>query len=81
VHVADRAAAPFGMIQRRDRAQATGGTPVRSTTKAAAGGLVGLAWLFGSGIAHADTSQEKQACQLMDDPAGARSGYAPALTS
>jgi len=51
---------------------------VRSTTKTAVGGLVGVAWLFGSGIAHADSSQEKQACQLIDDPAGARSGYAPA---
>ena len=47
-------------------------------TKIAAGGLVGLASLFGSGIAHADGSQEKEACQLMDDPAGPESGYAPA---
>ena len=44
----------------------------------AAGGLIGLAPLVGSGIAHADSSQEKEACQLMDDPAGAESGYAPA---
>ncbi len=52
------------------------------TTKIAAGGLVGLASLFGSGIgvgvARADSSQEKEACQLMDDPAGAESGYLPA---
>jgi hypothetical protein len=53
-------------------------------TKIAAGGLVGLAALFGSGIglgiARADTSQdrEKEACQLMDDPAGPQSGYLPA---
>ena len=49
------------------------------TTKIAAGGLVALAALFGSGIAHADSSQEKkEACQLMDDPTGPESGYAPA---
>ena len=48
------------------------------TTKLAAGGLVALAALFGSGIARADGSQEKEACQLMDDPAGRESGYAPA---
>jgi hypothetical protein len=53
---------------------------VRILTKIAAGGLVGVASLFGSGVAHADTSQqkEKEACQLMDDPAGPESGYAPA---
>jgi hypothetical protein len=51
---------------------------VRTITKIAAGGLVGLASLFGSGIAHADSSQEKEACQLMDDPVGAQLGYAPA---
>ena len=44
----------------------------------AAGGLVVLASLFGVGIAHADSSREKEACQLMDDPAAAQSGYAPA---
>ena len=51
-------------------------------TKIAAGGLVVLASLFGSGIglgiARADSSQEKEACQLMDDPAGPESGYLPA---
>ena len=51
---------------------------VRTTTKIAAGGLVGLASLFGSGIAHADSNQEKEACQLMDDPTGPQLGYAPA---
>ena len=53
-------------------------TRVRITTKIAAGGLVGLASLFGSGIAHADSNQEKEACQLMDDPTGPQLGYAPA---
>ena len=53
-------------------------TPVRMTTKIAAGCLVGLASLFGSGIAHADSSQEQEACQLMDDPMGPQLGYAPA---
>ena len=53
-------------------------TPGRTTTKIAAGGLVGLASLFGSSIAHADSSQEKEACQLMDDPTGLQSGYTPA---
>jgi hypothetical protein len=37
-----------------------------------------MASLLGSGIAHADSSQEKEACQLMDDPADPESGYAPA---
>ena len=51
-----------------------------TSTKIAACGLVALALLFGSGVAHADSIQdkEKQACQLMDDPAGPESGYAPA---
>jgi hypothetical protein len=53
-------------------------TRVRTTTKIAAGGLVGLASLFGSGTAHADSNQEKEACQLMDDPTGPQLGYAPA---
>lgn len=44
----------------------------------AAGGLVALAWAFGTGVAQADSNREKEACQLMDDPAGAQSGYAPA---
>lgn len=47
-------------------------------TKIAVGGLITLAWLFDSGIAHADSGQEKEACQLMDDPAGPQSGYTPA---
>lgn len=55
---------------------------MRIPTKIAAGGLVGLASLFGSGIgsgiARADSDLEKEACQLMDDPAGHESGYAPA---
>jgi hypothetical protein len=51
---------------------------VKITTKIAAGGLVGLASLIGSGIAHADSNQEKEACQLMDDPTDPQLGYAPA---
>jgi hypothetical protein len=47
------------------------------TATAAAGGLL-LGWLLGSGVAHADSADEQQACQLMDDPAGAEQGYAPA---
>jgi hypothetical protein len=70
----------LGMIQRNGRTapKRPKVTPVRMTTKIAAGGLVGLAPLSGSGIAHADNSQEKKACQLMDDPPGAQLGYAPA---
>lgn len=51
---------------------------MRFTTTAAAGGLVILASLVSSGTAHADPDQEKQACQLMDDPAAHDLGYAPA---
>lgn len=51
---------------------------MRFTTTAAAGGLVILASLVSSGTAHADLDQEKQACQLMDDPAAHDLGYAPA---
>ena len=51
---------------------------MRIPTKIAAGGLVGLVLPLGSGIAHADSSHEKEACQPMDDPAGPESGYAPA---
>jgi hypothetical protein len=51
---------------------------MRTVMTAAATGLVGLASLLGSGIAHADASQEKEACQLMDDPTGHDLGYAPA---
>jgi hypothetical protein len=43
-----------------------------------AGAVMWTASLFGCGTAHADASQEKQACQLMDDPAGHDSGYQPA---
>lgn len=52
-------------------------TSVRFATRIAVGGLVGLAWVFGWGIAHANADQEKEACQLMDDPSAAESGYAP----
>jgi len=48
------------------------------TTRIVTVGLVGLAPPCGPGIAHADASQEQQACQLMDDPAGRELGYAPA---
>jgi hypothetical protein len=51
---------------------------VRIAKKIAAGGLVGLATLVGSGVARADSDQEKEACQLMDDPTGPQLGYAPA---
>ena len=53
---------------------------VRATIAAAvaACGALGLAALAGSGSAQATKSQEQQACQLMDDPAGPESGYAPA---
>lgn len=50
---------------------------MRIVTTMAAAGLAGLA-LCGSGSAHADASQEKQACQLMDDPTAHDLGYAPA---
>jgi hypothetical protein len=43
-----------------------------------AGALMWLAPLSGCGTAHADASQEKEACQLMDDPAGHDLGYQPA---
>lgn len=50
---------------------------MRTVATIAAGGLV-LSSLFGPGIAHADASQEQEACQLMDDPTGPQSGYTPA---
>jgi hypothetical protein len=50
---------------------------VRTVAAIAASGLVS-AVLVGAGIAHADASQEQEACQLMDDPAGPQSGYTPA---
>lgn len=46
----------------------------------AAGGL-GLVALSGAGsiaVAHADGAQEREACRLMDDPAGPEMGLAPA---
>lgn len=49
---------------------------MRTVAAIAAAGLVLAA--PGTGIAHADASQEQEACQLMDDPAGPQSGYAPA---
>jgi hypothetical protein len=50
---------------------------MRTVVAIAAGGLVGLA-LFGSGIAQADASEEKKACQFMDDATASNGGYAPA---
>lgn len=44
----------------------------------AAGGLLLAALTFGSGVARADSADEQQACQLMDDPAAAEQGFAPA---
>jgi hypothetical protein len=41
-------------------------------------GTVGLAPVFGAGIAQADAGQEKEACQLMDDPTARDLGYGPA---
>ncbi|KKB97705.1 hypothetical protein [Mycobacterium nebraskense] len=43
----------------------------------AAGGLL-FALIFCPGVAHAGSDDEQQACQLMDDPASAQQGYAPA---
>ena len=51
---------------------------MRVVATIAAGALMWLASLFGGGTAHADASQEKEACQLMDDPAGHDLGYQPA---
>lgn len=34
--------------------------------------------IFGAGVARADSPEEQQACQLMDDPAAAEQGFAPA---
>jgi hypothetical protein len=51
---------------------------MRVVATIAAGALMWLASLFGCGTAHADASQEKEACQLMDDPAGHDLGYQPA---
>jgi hypothetical protein len=50
---------------------------MRIITSFAAGALL-VAPIFGQGVAHADSPQEQQACQLMDDPAAAQQGLAPA---
>jgi hypothetical protein len=49
-------------------------------SRSAAACLAGLALLGwgGCGVANATPSQEQEACQLMDDPAGHDQGYAPA---
>jgi hypothetical protein len=44
----------------------------------ATGALFWLASVLGCGAAYANASQEQEACQLMDDPAGHDSGYLPA---
>lgn len=46
------------------------------TTIAASTLLAGA--LAGAAVAHADSLEEQQACQLMDDPAAAQQGLAPA---
>jgi len=52
---------------------------MRVVTAIAACTVLGVAALCGSGAAHADkSSQEQQACGLMDDPAGHDLGYTPA---
>jgi hypothetical protein len=54
---------------------------MRIVTTVAAGGLLVLAAVIGSGPvvpAHADSGQEMEACRLMDDPAGAEMGLTPA---
>ncbi|WP_420715954.1 hypothetical protein [Mycobacterium sp. 663a-19] len=51
---------------------------MRIVTKVAAVGLAASAFLVGPGVATADSDQEKEACQLMDDPTGPQLGYAPA---
>jgi hypothetical protein len=51
---------------------------MRNLAAIAAATLMWTAALVGGGTAHADASQEKEACQLMDDPEGHDSGYQPA---
>lgn len=54
---------------------------MRVTAVLVAGALTGIAALAGFlfvGIAAADATEEKEACQLMDDPAGHDAGYQPA---
>ncbi|CAM2858172.1 hypothetical protein [Mycobacterium simiae] len=50
---------------------------MRVTAVVAAATLMGIAMLAGRGIATADASEEKEACQLMDDPSGRDAGYQP----
>lgn len=50
---------------------------MRIITTFVAGALL-AAPIFGQGVARADSPQEQQACQLMDDPAAAQQGLAPA---
>jgi hypothetical protein len=51
---------------------------MRVVAAIAAGALMWMASLSGCATAHADADQEKEACQLMDDPEGHDSGYQPA---
>lgn len=50
---------------------------MKAVKSIAVGGLL-LALMLSSGVARADAGDEQQACQLMDDPAAAEQGYAPA---
>lgn len=50
---------------------------MRIITTIAAGALLAGA-LAGAAVAHADSPEEQQACQLMDDPAATQQGLAPA---
>src|SRR5262249_23272940 len=52
--------------------------PMRIVAAMVAGAVLFLASLSGGGTAHANASQEQEACALMDDPAGPDSGYQPA---
>lgn len=50
---------------------------MRIITTIAAGALLAGA-LAAAAVAHADSPEEQQACQLMDDPAATQQGLAPA---
>jgi hypothetical protein len=50
---------------------------MRMITTTVAGALLAGS-LAGAAVARADSPEEHQACQLMDDPAGAQQGLAPA---
>lgn len=50
---------------------------MRMITAVTAGALL-AGPVFGAGVARADSPEEQQACQLMDDPAAAEQGLAPA---